>query len=316
MEQRISPDERITLNALSSPDPFAKPGQVIPPVNQNRVAKKTGRKPKLNETTEKEYRNVDIGTREDEKPIVESKIESAIPKEECLTESVITESRSVDGLPNYRCEFAGRDIFVGFSCYKATNPITSFALINMALDFGKDKIRFDFSTSEDTFYHSRNALAKKFLETDAKWLLLIDNDIIPSIGRPAWAKASFGAASNVLDSALQRHVIHRLVGANKTLVGGAYFKTHLPDSIVCSNKELGLKAKSYTDQITEVDWIGSGCLLIHRKVLLAMAEKNPNLNGNFFYPDDISFCKRAKDAGHPAHIDLGLPVFYLGHKSY
>jgi len=329
---KVSPDERITMNALDNFDPFARNGVPTKPLNQPKVAKKPGRPPKTSETLQNEVRNVEITTetegKSDLEPICAEKLHTnaintvfeakteEIPQKSESLQLPIVESRNSEGLPSYRCEFEGRDIFVGFSCYKATNPVTAFALINMGLDFGRDKIRFDFSVAENTFYHSRNELAKKFLETDAKWLLLIDNDIVPSIGRPAWAKASIGAARNLFDLPLQRHVIHRLIGSGKTLVGGAYFANMDKSSIVCSNKGLADKAKAYTDEIAEVDWIGSGCLLIHRKVLLAMEEKNENLNKNFFYPDDISFCKRAKDAGHQPHIDLGLPVFHVGVKSY
>lgn len=332
METKVSPDERITMNALDNFDPFARNGVPTKPVQQPKVAKKPGRPTKTNETLQNGGSNVGIPTQTEEKSeldticaenlhITDTKPDFATKSEEIQqkTESLqpeIVESRNSEGLPTYRTEFSGRDIFVGFSSYKATNPITAFCLINMALDFGRDKIRFDFSSAENNFYHSRNELAKKFLATDAKWLLLIDNDIVPSIGRPSWAKSSIGAARNLQDLPLQRHVIHRLIGSGKTLVGGAYFANMDKSSIVCSNKELADKAKAYADDITPVDWIGSGCLLIHRKVLTAIAEKNENLNGNYFFPDDISFCKRAKDAGHQSHIDLGLPVFHVGVKSY
>jgi hypothetical protein len=317
MEVKISPDERITMNALDNFDPFARNGVPTQPVNQPKVAKKPGRKPKEEVTEQNEDRNVDIGTQNETKPL--ETIENAVPEpqiEEELHKTLtlqqpIVESRSSEGLPSYRTEFAGRDIFVGFSAVKQTNPITAFSMINMALDFGRDKIRFDFATTGN-FYHGKNELAKKFLQTDAKYLLLIDNDIVPSIGRPAWAKSTIGAAQNVQDSALQRHVIHRLIGSGKSIIGAAYFENQLADSIVCSNKDLGSKAKSYPEEIVPVDWTGSGCMLIHRRVFADIGERQ----GGFFFPDDISFCKRAKDAGHQPHIDLGIPVFHVGYKSY
>jgi hypothetical protein len=311
MEVKVSPDERITMNALDNFDPFARNGVPTQPLNQPKVAKKPGRKPKEEVTTE----NVQA---DETKPL--ETIENAVPEpqiEEELHETLplqqpIVESRTSEGLPSYRTEFSGRDIFVGFSAGSPTNAISAFSLVNMALDFGRDKIRFDFSISDGNFYHSRNELAKKFLETDAKWLLLLANDIIPSVGRPAWAKATVGAARGLQDLPLQRHVIHRLIGSGKNLVGGAYFENADASSIACSDKNLGTKARSYPDEIVPVDWIGSGCMLIHRRVFADIGERQ----GGFFYPDDISFCKRAKDAGHQPHIDLGIPVFHVGYKSY
>ena len=322
MTTKISPDERITMNALENSDPFARNGVPTQPLNQPKVAKKPGRKPKEDVTEQvdgsnetKPLETIENAVMSEESIQVSDKTEEE-PHKTLPVEQPIVESRSIEGLPSYRTEFAGKDIFIGFSSRKATNPVTAFALWNIALDFGKDKIRFDFSNDEDNFYQSRNTLAKKFLETDAKWLVLIDNDIIPSIGRPAWSKSHIGAARNVQDLALQRHIIHRLIGSGKTLVGGAYFANTEATSIVCSNKELGSKAKSYPDSIEQVDWIGSGCLLIHRRVLTDILAKFPDMKHGIFYPDDISFCKKAKDSGHQAHIDLGIPVFNVGVKAF
>ena len=247
-------------------------------------------------------------------PIIEDVAEK-VPFNDTL-QSNIVESRTNEGLPSYRAEFAGRDIFVGFSANKATNPITTLALINIALDFGRDKIRFDVSSDENNFYKSRNDLAEKFLATDAKWLLLLDNNIIPSIGRPQWAKATIGAARNIHDSHLQKHIVHRLIGAGKSLVGAAYFANLDDASIDCSKTDLGKKARVCTDSVEPVDWVGSGCLLIHRRVLQDIKKKFPDIKHGPFYPDDISFCKKAMDAGHQPHIDLGVPVFNVGIKAY
>ena len=311
MEVKVSPDERITMNALDNFDPFARNGVPTQPLNQPKVAKKPGRKPKEEVTTENVQADETKPLETIENAVSEPKIEEELHKTLPLQQPIV-ESRTAEGLPSYRTEFSGRDIFVGFSAGSPTNAISAFSLVNMALDFGRDKIRFDFSISDGNFYHSRNELAKKFLETDAKWLLLLANDIIPSVGRPAWAKATVGAARGLQDLPLQRHVIHRLIGSGKNLVGGAYFENADASSIACSDKNLGTKAKSYPDEIVPVDWIGSGCMLIHRRVFADIGQRQ----GGFFYPDDISFCKRAKDAGHQPHIDLGIPVFHVGYKSY
>ena len=339
MEQKVSPDERITMNALENFDPFSRPGQqqVIEPSHNQEEQRDfshldepimKNRRQKVKKVVEKPAKVVEqevIAVEEPvkalesmelptEKDIKEEKVE--IVNETTILQSPIVESRSSDGLPSYRAEFAGRDIFVGFSSAKQTNPITTLALISIALDFGRDKIRFDVSTDENNFYKSRNELAQKFLETDAKWLLLLDNNIIPSIGRPAWAKANIGAARNFQDSHLQKHIVHRLIGTGKKLVGAAYFTSAEVTSIDCSKKELGQKAKSCTEDVVPVDWVGSGCMLIHRKVLTDIKEKYPELKQGPFYPDDISFCKRAKECGHDAHIDLGVPVFNVGIKAF
>jgi hypothetical protein len=251
----------------------------------------------------------------------------AIPPE---IHNPIIETRSVEGLPSYRCEFAGRDIFVGWPWYKASNPVTAAVNVALALDFGRDKIRFDMAIGDAKIEHARNRLAHKFLETDAKWLLMIDDDIIPSIGRPSWFKYWVQGARNLDDYPLQRHVLHRLIGAGKDLVGAAYFGRQEGGAIMCSDQTLAPRAKVYDDAIVPIDWVGTGCMLIHRKVFTSIREKFgdtlkidvPDYDYDYFRPfdsargEDVSFCIRAKDAGHQPHIDLGLPVFHVGFKCY
>jgi hypothetical protein len=242
----------------------------------------------------------------------------------------IVESRSQEGLPSYRCEFEGRDIFVGFPCYKTTNPVTAFALIAMALDFGRDKIRFDMAIGDSKIEHARNRLAHKFLETDAKWLLMLDDDIIPCIGRPEWSKYWVQNLRAVPDLPLKRHVLHRLMGAGKTLVGASYFGRQEGGALMASDQSLAPRARAYDDAVVEVDWVATGCMLVHRSVFEDIREKFgddlkikvPDYDYDYFRPfdsahgEDVSFCKRAKQAGHQPHLDLGLPVAHLGYKTY
>ena len=330
MEVKVSPDEKITMNALDSADPFARQGRSSKPLNQH--IKKVPQRDFSHydepvEKNEPEVKKIEVpeepkAQKRGRKPKVEV-------KEEEEYNNPVIESRNQDGMPSYRCEFAGRDIFVGFPCYKTTNPVTAFALIAMALDFGKDKIRFDMSIGDAMIYHSRNKIAQKFLETDAKWLLMIDDDIIPCIGRPAWMRSTVASARSMPDAPLQRHVLQRLIGANKTLIGGAYFGRQEGAPLMCSDRSLEPKARAYQDEVAPVDWVATGCMLVHRKVFQDIEEKFPELkspiaNGEFdyFHPinsvtgEDVSFCKRAKQAGHQSYIDLGLPVFHVGYKVY
>jgi hypothetical protein len=330
METKVSPDEKITMNALDSADPFSRPGRKAQPLNQH-----------IPKGPKRDFSHYDdpqeVKKPEVKKPEVkeEPKVQKRGRKPKQEVEKVeeynnpIVESRNQEGMPSYRCEFAGRDIFVGFPCYKTTNPVTAFALIAMALDFGKDKIRFDMSIGDAMIYHSRNKIAQKFLETDAKWLLMIDDDIIPCIGRPNWMKSTVPSARNMNDAPLQRHALQRLIGANKTLIGGAYFGRQEGAPLMCSDRSLEPKARAYQDEVAPVDWVATGCMLVHRKVFQDIEEKYPELkspipNGEFdyFHPinsatgEDVSFCKRAKESGHQPYIDLGLPVFHVGYKVY
>jgi len=330
METKVSPDEKITMNALDSADPFSRPGRKTQPLNQH--IPKGPKRDFSHYDDPQEVKKPEVKKQEVKEEVKVQK-RGRKPKQEVEKveeyNNPIVESRNQEGMPSYRCEFAGRDIFVGFPCYKTTNPVTAFALIAMALDFGKDKIRFDMSIGDAMIYHSRNKIAQKFLETDAKWLLMIDDDIIPCIGRPNWMKSTVPNARNMNDAPLQRHALQRLIGANKTLIGGAYFGRQEGAPLMCSDRSLEPKARAYQDEVAPVDWVATGCMLVHRKVFQDIEEKYPELkspipNGEFdyFHPinsatgEDVSFCKRAKESGHQPYIDLGLPVFHVGYKVY
>jgi len=348
-----TPMVEATNRALSSADPFNTPipkpmrldGQPIvrerESVDEQETNSKSTETPPLNRENASYDAKSDVPQANE--PVFHADLEPEIfepiepkkrgrkPKQAIQNEpNLIIESRSSDGLPSYRCEFAGRDIFVGWPWYKSSNPVTASVNVALALDFGRDKIRFDMAIGDAKIEHARNRLAHKFLETDAKWLLMMDDDIIPSIGRPNWFRYWVQGARQILDLPLQRHVLHRLVGAGKTLVGAAYFGRQEGGALMASDPSLYNRAKAYEDAVVPVDWVGTGCMLIHRKVFEDIKAKFgdslrinvPDYEIDYFRPfdsargEDVSFCIRAKDAGHQPHIDLGLPVFHVGAKTY
>lgn len=317
MNDKTTQLEQNTAGALESFDPFANlpiPGFSVKKYNkengiQEPEPKKTvrGKKPKQKTVR---LKDIDPPKQDDVK----------VEKEEPFVNPII-ESRQ-DGMPSYRCEFGGRDIFVGLLSYKTTNPITAMVLTALALDFGRDRIRFDLELGNSMIYQARNRLAAKFLETDAKWMLMLDDDMIPCIGRPEWMRHWVTSARSVLDLPLQRHIIHKLIGDNKTIVGAAYFERREGAGLVCSDQTLVPRAKQYDDAVVEVDWLGTGAMLVHRKVFEDISKTYPEIDGNYFHPidgktsEDISFCIRAKKSGHPTFIDLSIPTFHVGYKTY
>ncbi len=354
-ENRVSPDEKITMNALDSFDPFTRPGApqqelkqpyvpptdrdlsrfdepVSKPVEQNKPAEQV-EKPQA--PAPKVQIKTSTKPAKPEKPKkgkALSQIEKA-PENSIDPDFInpITESRSAEGAPSYRCEFVGRDIMLGCCFHKGPhNGLTMQACMALALDFGKDKLRFEMCLGDAKIGHSRNRMAAKFLETDAKYLLMIDDDIVPCIGRPNWMRYWVPPSRNKTETALQRHVLHRLIGSGKTLIGGPYFGRQENGLLMCSNTQLASRVQNSDDAVVPVDWVATGCLLIHRNVFSAIREKfgdslrvkTPDYDYDYFREfdaergEDVSFCLRAKDAGHQAHIDLGLPVYHVGYKIY
>ena len=340
---RISPDERITEIALTSADPFARPGQKPASVPKQNVPKSNRDLSRFDEVptvstkkpTTPVTKKVEIkeSTRQDvpknAKPLKAVK-PAPVPQEPKFV-NPISESRSQEGIPSYRCEFSGRDIMLGCCFHKGPhNGLTFQACMALALDFGKDKFRFEMCLGDAKIGRARNRLAAKFLETDARYLLMLDDDIVPCIGRPNWMRYWVPPSRSKSDQVLQRHVAHRLIGSGKTMVAGAYFGRQENAALMCSNQDLSQRVKDSDDAVVPVDWVAAGCVLVHRQVFVDIRKKFgdslkinvPDYDYDYFREldgergEDVSFCVRAKEAGHQPHVDLGIPVYHVGYKIY
>ena len=160
---------------------------------------------------------------------------------------------------------------------------------------------------------SRNVVVKTFLETtDADWLLMIDSD--ERLSLQTWHK--------LIDSAhdKDRPIVSGLVFA--AFFDGEDSLRPVP-TIYRMDPEKGLEAiDAYPiDKLIEVDATGTGCLLIHRSVLLDMQKQATSnqgkdwawfvegaINGTYF-GEDLLFSKRLKSMGYKifAHTGAILP---------
>jgi hypothetical protein len=333
-EPKITAPERVTMRALESNNPFNS--TIIPKKGAKKVVAPTpivqeivqpDPEPEIEIPEDSGFELEEIEPEPEPKP--EPSRNQVGTKSKAPFSNPIVASRSKEGLPSYRAEWAGRDIFIGFPAYKTTNPVTAWVLVALALDFGKDKIRFDMELGDAMVYHARNRLADKFLETDAKWMLMLDDDIIPAIGRPGFLRNMCRLPMSVQDDALNRHVLHRLIGANKTLIGGAYFGRQAGGRLMTDVTEYENEAKIHSDKVVKAKWVGTGCMLVHRKVFEDIKANSPELQPktpgqpfDYFRPmgngvgEDVSFCHRAAKAGHDTFVDLGLPVYHVGYHCY
>ena len=160
---------------------------------------------------------------------------------------------------------------------------------------------------------SRNVVVKTFLETtDADWLLMIDSDERLSLA--TWHKLIDAAHDK------DRPIVSGLVFA--AFFDGEDSLRPVP-TIYRMDPEKGLEAiDAYPiDKLIEVDATGTGCLLIHRSVLLDMQKQaTPNqgkdwawfvegaIDGTYF-GEDLLFSKRLKSMGYKifAHTGAILP---------
>ena len=160
---------------------------------------------------------------------------------------------------------------------------------------------------------SRNVVVKTFLETtDANWLLMIDSD--ERLSLDTWRKLVSSADD------IQRPIVSGLVFA--AFFDGQDELRPVP-TIYRMNMETGLQPiDDYPlDKLFEVDAVGTGCILIHRNVLLDM-QKNATSNqgkdwawfvegaiDGTYFGEDLLFSKRLKSMGYKifAHTGAILP---------
>ena len=156
---------------------------------------------------------------------------------------------------------------------------------------------------------SRNVVVKTFLEqTDADWLLMIDSD--ERLSLETWHK--------LIDSAhdKDRPIVSGLVFA--AFFDGDDGLRPVP-TIYRMDPEKGLEAiDGYPiDELIEVDATGTGCLLIHRSVLLDM-QKQATVNqgkdwawfvegaiDGTYFGEDLLFSKRLKSLQYKIHAHTG-----------
>jgi len=145
----------------------------------------------------------------------------------------------------------------------------------------------------------RNKLVEAFLETEAKYLLFVDSDMV-----------------------LDDDSITDILRCNRVLVSGMYFKRQHPFTPIHGIRQADGRyshtlPKNANDMFP-VDGAGAGFLLIHRKVFDAI--KPPYFSFEYekrgdeyvHCGEDYYFCRKAKEAGFETLVD---PKIRLGHES-
>lgn len=225
-------------------------------------------------------------------------------------------------------QWEGKRLSVLFPCYKDTNPATAWCLLAIALDLGREKVRFDMEIGDAMIYHSRNALAHRFVESGCEWSFWLDDDMIIPIGRAGWFKKIGQLPESYSNAIAGQHTINRLIQHNRKMVAGTYFGRNVKgrpmfhEGLRNSNAEK--IARSNTANLIETKWAGTGCLLVHRDVYLDIQKKFPELAPtaqrpvwNYFQPlpnegEDAAFGMRAAECGHKTVVDTSVQCLHLG----
>jgi len=133
---------------------------------------------------------------------------------------------------------------------------------------------------------NRNKIVKRFLETNCDYLLMIDDDVVPL------------------------HNPCELVYANRDIIGSPAlvrssgqvicWTAYIPHSEGVGYSAVDLDSFDDIFDLLEVAIVGTGCILIKRKVLETIkAPFHPEFDedGILTHGTDFAFCRKAKDAG-------------------
>jgi hypothetical protein len=256
---------------------------------------------------------------------------------------------TLDAMRDIFFNWQGQKIAILFPCYKTTNPVTAAVLAGVALDIGKHKARFHYEMGDAMVCNTRNKLAAQFLdETECEWSLWLDDDIIPPFGRSKFVREKASLGTDFSEEALRRHFVDRLLSHNRKIVGGCYWSRQyqgVPMFGEGTREDGYTAAKEIHNSVRPTQWVATGCLLVHRSVYEDIKEKFPDLapgvrsvkttnergeiqeiqynreNWAFFSQEegrgeDVTFCIRARAAGHQPYVDTGLPCLHVGNNAW
>ncbi len=168
--------------------------------------------------------------------------------------------------------------------------LAALSLVALMLSAPKGTVLLS-NTTGCTIARKRNRLVRDFLEDRAlQWLLFVDSDM-----------------------ASPPDTISRLLTWGVDVVSALYF-TKLPPWIACAQENV-LTDKTLTEfggprPLKRVEAIGTGCLMVRRRVFEHMASPwfEADAEG---CEEDGNFSKKLREAGVPIHCDTSLVAGHL-----
>lgn len=179
----------------------------------------------------------------------------------------------------------------------------AFGLRNIVLP-GSSGVSF---RSGAPFDVARNSACADALAAGFTWCMFLDDDVIPP-----------------------GDVFFRLAAHNQDIVSGLYYRRQEPIcpvamTIDAQGQPQWVTSWSPPNSMLEVDLVGAGCLLIHRRVLERMpppwfvweigkAKDAPSVTpgSGGAMSEDFAFCMRAKRAGFKVHLDTSIRCEHVG----
>jgi hypothetical protein len=183
-------------------------------------------------------------------------------------------------------------------CGATIHTATMLAVLGLDLPTGSTR---RFITDATTPATKRNlAVGELLANPRLSWAFFVDSDMTPP------ADTVLRLLQTDLD-VVGAMCAGRVRGEAPKASGGFRYAFEFGSDDGCN---IALPPEAYRSVIS-CDWVGAGALLVRRRVLQRMAP------GPWFFPDstgeneDMVFCKRARAAGFPVHVDGRVLVPHL-----
>jgi hypothetical protein len=147
--------------------------------------------------------------------------------------------------------------------------------------------------------HARNTGCQKLLEIDWEYVFFLDDDTIPP------------------PDAITRLMAHKV-----PIVSGVYYRRSPPITPVMLREDAGSRTwitQFKVPDLMEVDYVGAGCLLIHRDVLTTLPPPwfdwrvdRYDLPPPQRMSEDFRFCQYARENGYKILVDTSVQCRHVG----
>lgn len=265
------------------------------------------------------------------RPVIRGYIQGRVPHHDICQK--VVDLWFVESRP-YRYEepvkvYEDRSICLLMPTYKFIHPLCHYSIMAF---WERSRMRYQQRYGDAEIKRSRNHLARRFLrDTKCEWSLWLDDDMIFP-----WGDAlDFNQKTHLNMPAQFASLLtpDRLVSWGKTIVSALYYDRHGQNTMTIGAKKAP-SVRAPHNSLAPVLYAGMGCMLVHRKVYLDIAEKFPetwnekapgNECGMFtenmtaegrMRGEDEAFGWRALQAGHETFVDMGLIPGHVGEKIY
>jgi hypothetical protein len=196
----------------------------------------------------------------------------------------------------------GKKVLIALPWQKSVSPITAHC-VSQLIDRRRTSTMLNFG---DAFVaHTRNKCADVFLDSPCEYMLMIDDDMVIPFGNATWFNAY--TRFNFPEPFAGFNALDRLMSHGKSLVGALYFGRHphgppVYNEGTANPTEAAYARKAPFDQLKPTKWVGTGCMLVHRKVFEDIEARFPRIargpdkkNGHWFTSSEVSLAQQLDD---------------------